>query len=190
MIQRWSLIASFAFTAFVLVVGGAVAGRVMNRDEIVQVTETAPTEPANPLQDPDVLAMLEEREATYQNLIKEANQKLADAYQTQDELTQRLETGEESESITEYPVSPDLAVGLALSVAPNSTTVNSVELVLFQGMPAYEVVLDGGTVYIGAENGWLLHNGAESSEPSGGGSGGYHDDDDHDEHEDGDEDDD
>lgn len=181
MIQRSMLIISVVVTSFILVVTGALADRVINS----QQPGVGVQPEAVGLDSPEVITILEEREAEYQALIDEANQKLAAAYETQEELASRLEQEAPTASQAEYEISPELAVGLALSVAPSAKVSKRVELVMFQGMVAYEVILDRGAVYIGAENGWLLHNSVPSVETISH-DGGFEDDDD--EHEDEDDD--
>ena len=57
-------------------------------------------------------------------------------------------------------VSPDMAVAIAQAAAPGASLSRQPELVLFQGTVAYEVALDRGTVYVDADSGRVLHNGA------------------------------
>lgn len=59
-----------------------------------------------------------------------------------------------------YPVSADLAAGLALNLAPGARLAGWPSLVDFQGTVAYEIILDRGPIYIDATTGRLLFNGA------------------------------
>ena len=60
-----------------------------------------------------------------------------------------------------FAVSADQAAGIALGVAaPGANLTKTPELVSFQGTPAYEVILDKGTVYVDAQSGAVLANGA------------------------------
>ncbi len=57
-------------------------------------------------------------------------------------------------------LAPDQAAQIALNVVPGARLTRTPELVNFQGAVAYEVVLDQGNVYIDANSGKLLMNGA------------------------------
>lgn len=57
-------------------------------------------------------------------------------------------------------LSPDQATLIAVAAAQGGTISGPPELVLFRGTLAYEVSLDRGVVYIDADAGTVLHNGA------------------------------
>lgn len=57
-------------------------------------------------------------------------------------------------------LAPDQAAQIALNAVPGARLTRTPELVNFQGAVAYEVVLDQGNVYIDANSGKLLLNGA------------------------------
>ena len=60
-----------------------------------------------------------------------------------------------------YAVSPDQAAQIALGVAaPGANLTKAPDLVSYEGKPAYEVVLDKGSVYVDAQTGAVLANGA------------------------------
>jgi uncharacterized membrane protein YkoI len=77
-----------------------------------------------------------------------------------------------------YAISADAASRLALSAAPGATLSRAPELVSFQGVVAYEVLLDRGAVYVDANSGQILYNGAAIAVASGGG-GEHHEGDEH-----------
>ncbi len=52
------------------------------------------------------------------------------------------------------------AAQIALNVVPNGTVTRTPELVSYQGTTAYEVVLNQGTLYVDANTGKILYNGA------------------------------
>lgn len=58
------------------------------------------------------------------------------------------------------PISADLAATIAKNVAPVAVQKKAPELVLFEGVTAYEVVTDRGNVYVDAATGEVLYNGA------------------------------
>jgi uncharacterized membrane protein YkoI len=60
-----------------------------------------------------------------------------------------------------YAISVDQARDIALGVAATGATLQKTpDLVNYQGTPAYEVVLDKGSVYVDAQSGAVLWNGA------------------------------
>ena len=67
-----------------------------------------------------------------------------------------------------YAVSADQAAAIALAAAPGATLARQPELVSFQGAAAYEVALDQGMVYVDANTGQILYNGAVAAVASGG----------------------
>jgi hypothetical protein len=155
MIQRVALFLSFALTAFLLVVIGAV----IERSRLVRAVSV------NPTVDPQLAAQLQAREAEYRSLIEQANARLNTPDPTVSPTVVPTPTPEPT---VVYPISPELAVYLALSVAPGSYLVKPPELVNFQGMVAYEVTLNNGRVYVGATKGQILFNGAAANPGTGG----------------------
>jgi hypothetical protein len=111
--------------------------------------------------------------------LEDANQDLEEAYETIEELRESQSPPEEPETVV-YPISPDLAVGLALNLSPGSELKKWPELVDFRGTVAYEILLDHGPVYISATDAILLYDGTVNTS-GGSGGGGYHDDDDYEE---------
>ncbi len=73
-------------------------------------------------------------------------------------------------------LSPDVAAQVALNVVQGAALTRTPELVDYQGTLAYEVLLDQGTVYVNANTGGILYNGAAqiiSAPAQNGLSGGY-----------------
>ncbi|OGO66863.1 MAG: hypothetical protein A2Z37_08485 [Chloroflexi bacterium RBG_19FT_COMBO_62_14] len=168
MSQRLALLLTTGMSAFMLVTAGAVAGRVTN-------AQAAPTATAVPTE--DLNALLQDREAAYRQLLDQANAQLEQAYQQL--ATQTPQAGEPT-----YPVSPEQAAMIAMGVVPGATLTATPELVSFQGVVAYEVILSRGKVYVDATSGAVLYNGtgggaAVAQSGRGGGGGGHADDDDH-----------
>ncbi len=60
-------------------------------------------------------------------------------------------------------LSPDQAARIAARVAPSAKLIAVPELVDFQGTVAYEVVLNQGNVYVDAQSGQVLFNGANAA---------------------------
>lgn len=59
-------------------------------------------------------------------------------------------------------ISADRAMILAIRLVPGSVPTREAELVNFQGTPAYEVILNSGSVYLDAQTGAVLANTALS----------------------------
>ncbi|MBI3362531.1 MAG: PepSY domain-containing protein, partial [Chloroflexi bacterium] len=104
-----------------------------------------------------------------QELIQQANARLEEAYQQQQALADQLNTKAQPQAQTiaptkpaaaTYAVSSDQAALIALTAAPGAKLTRGPELVKFQGIVAYEVMLDRGTVYVDATTGQVLYNGA------------------------------
>lgn len=168
MTQRRALSLAAGLTAFVLVVLGAVFGGPM----IAQAAS-----PTGAI-DAAAAAQLQEREAAYRQLLERANSQLQQAY---DQIAQ-LQAGTPTDAAVTatYPVSADLAAGLALNLAPGARLVRWPSLVDFQGTVAYEIILDRGPVYIDATTARLLFNGTSRTANASlaGGFDGEHEDDD------------
>jgi uncharacterized membrane protein YkoI len=154
MSQRIALFTSVALTAFVLVFIGAAIG-------IGRLAQDAVT----PTLDPLLLAQLQAREATYQAMIAQANAQLQ---ATDPQPTPTTAPTPTQEPAVVYPISPDMAAYLALSIAPGSYLIKNPELVSFQGAIAYEVTLNSGRMYVDANNGQILFNGAAAITSAGG----------------------
>jgi hypothetical protein len=162
--NRKALMLSIGITAFVLVTAGGVL--VSYAQSRAAGTVEAPTV-EDVLQDPSVQAVLREREAAYQQMIEEANQRLAE-----------LSAPAEQTSADEYPVPADLAAGLARISLGGGTLLRQPELVRVNGRAAYELIFDRGRVYVDATSGAILYSSsAASSLASSSGSPREHDDD-------------
>ena len=156
MSQRTAFILAAVLTAFALVIGGAVAGRAIEpaapEAPAAEVTEPTAIVP-QPETQADLQQVLAEREAAYQELIRQANERLQQAYDQQQ--SQVAATA----AAPAYPVTPDQAANIALQAAPGAVLLSQPELVNFQGVMAYEVALDQGLVYVDATTGQILYNG-------------------------------
>ncbi|MBI3244722.1 MAG: PepSY domain-containing protein [Chloroflexi bacterium] len=185
MTQRNSILIAALLTSFMLVLIGGVVARVTQAGAAAEAapTTTVSTQAAATLA-PDVQALITQREAQYQQALQDANAQLQQAYQQQQELAAQLAQQQAQPQTPTYAVWPDMAASIALNATPGTTVIRMPELVNFQGAVAYEVTLDRGKVYVDANNGNVLHNGAAPATNSGQGG---HDDDGHDnDHEGGD----
>jgi len=183
MTQRTALILSAVLTAFVLVLGGGLVARVSQPLAPAQAAPvaSAPAAPA-PTATIDVNAqveqLLQQREAQYRQLIDEANQRLQQANQ---QLAASAPAARPARSAAlAAPAAPaaqptaslsaEAARNIAIDASGGATMIREPELVLFEGKVAYEVGLTRGVVYVDANDGTVLFNGAHGGggQPSGG----------------------
>jgi uncharacterized membrane protein YkoI len=147
MSQRTGLIIAVILTAFVLVIGGAIVGRITQPVKSPAVTEA--------VQQSAAVQQLMERESAYQDLARQANERLQQAYT-------KLQVQSQAQATTISPVyvfSAEQAADIALQMAPGAVLLGIPELVNFQGVMAYQVTLNAGIVYIDANSGQVLYNG-------------------------------
>ena len=190
MTQRNAILTAAVLTSFVLVLIGGVVARVTQASAAAEAAPavTVPIQTTATL-DPEVQALIAEREAQYQQALQDANAQLEQAYQQQQALAEQLAQQQaqaqppaQAQTAATYAVSPDMAISTALTVTPGTVLLREPELVNFQGMVAYEVTLDRGQVYVDANNGQVLYNGAVATASGGHDEG--HDDEGHDDRDD------
>lgn len=172
MIRKNALLMASALTAFVLVLVGGIASRL---SAAASAEEAQPSTPTVAVDDAALAALMQEREEAYRDLIEKANQLLAATAAAPAEPA--------------FPISPDTAVAIVLTTVRGGSLEKPPELVDYMGAAAYEVSLVQGLVYVDANTGKILANGAipqvvvveESSSGSGGNSRQSNDDHDRDE---------
>ena len=154
---------------------------------------TPDTQPAGSL-DPQTAQEIQQREATYQNLIAQANERLLQAQQKQQELQSQLATLQTvTDNTTQVPTPVQVAPEQAALIAAqylNQPSVYSVESTLLRGEIVYKVTMSSGDIaYVSLDGQFIGVQPAPAIQPStrilahNGGSDG-----DHDEHEGGDDD--
>jgi uncharacterized membrane protein YkoI len=164
--QRMMIIA-VALTAFVLVlVGGLTVYLNQLQPGAAAAVATDPTLlPAAGL-DPSTEALIREREATYATALAEANARLEAANAQLAQAAAAAPAAVAPAMPAAAPATPSYAVSaaqaelIALQNAPGAVLSTPAELVRYQGIAAYEVRLDRGLVYIDAQSGAVLANGA------------------------------
>lgn len=176
MIRKNALLMASALTALILVLVGGVAARLSDEAS----AQGAQVEAASMGLDEQALAtIVAERENAYRQMIDQANQLLADT--------------SANSAAPAFAISADTAVAIVLTTVRGGELIKPPELVDYMGAAAYEVSLVQGLVYVDANTGKILANGAipvvvvvEDDSDSGGGGGGssYEDDDDHEDHDD------
>lgn len=151
MSQRVVTLISVGLTAFVLVVGGAVAGRITQPVESKDDSIAEPSAISETSYSPEVKVFMD-REAEYRSLIRQANGRLQKAY-----AQRRINAAFTS---SEIAFSIDQATEIALQSVPGAILLRPAELVNFQGVMAYEIALDSGMVYVDASTGQIIYNSA------------------------------
>ncbi|PDV99659.1 PepSY domain-containing protein [Candidatus Chloroploca asiatica] len=177
MTQRTMLIIAAGLTAFVLVLVGGLANRLSSGTAVVPTatTASAPAQATEGTLDPTVEALIREREAAYQQALTEANSRLEQANQQLAEMAQQtvpaadqaVTTAPAAAPVT-YAVTPEQAQQLALERVPGATLIRTPEVVSYQGVAAYEVVLDQGTLYVDAQSAAVLADSTTPRTASGG----------------------
>ena len=147
MSQKTMIALAACLSAFVLVMAGGVFARVSGA--------SAASDPVAALS-PAMRDLWNQRETAYRALVDQANQRLDAASQT----STTTETAAAASQALAANVSPSEAALLAQMAAPGARITRQPELVLFQGITAYEVQTTLGQVYVDAATGQVLYNGA------------------------------
>ena len=184
MTQRMALILASVLTAFLLVLSGGVIARVSQGDVTTAAAAPVAAAPASTdTQASDtaaqVQAIIQEREAAYRDLIRQANERLQAAEQqaaaapaaqpaAARSTAVQAKPADAASATPTYAISADAAVGIANGVVSGMAMVRGPELVLFDGHVAYEIVFKHGNVYVDANTGQVLFNGTKHGGNGGG----------------------
>jgi uncharacterized membrane protein YkoI len=147
------LFTSIFVTTFLLLSAAGVAYAMQGQNSTaVNPTQIAANQPA--LQ-ADVAQQIANREAEYQQLIADANQRIETLNNEVASLQQQNTRPAASEKIT-----VDQAVQIASAKAGENESLQSLpELVNYQGSNAYEVSFTDGKVYVDSKSGTILFDG-------------------------------
>lgn len=99
------------------------------------------------------------RDAAYQNLLDQANQTINQANSEIASLQNQLQQQSATPTAIAYAILPDQAAAIASKVAGQVVQATP-RLVNYNGTAAYEVVFKNGNVYVDANSGSILYNGA------------------------------
>ncbi len=145
------VLVSIFISAVVLVVIGGVTSNVLAS----RTSSPAPSQ--------DQIKAYQDREASYQQLIQQANDQLAKANAQLQSLQTQVVQLQVQPTVPAAPdpnVTAEKAGQIASSAAgPGEQPKQSPALVDFQGKTAYEVSFDKGLVYVDAQTGEVLFNG-------------------------------
>jgi uncharacterized membrane protein YkoI len=173
MVQRNAFVLAGGITAFLLLLVGSVMFGVAQQRP-TSVVDVAGADSGTLTLDPTAQALLLEREAAYQQALAEASARVDQANQQLAQVNAQssaAQTSLQPASVTAptQPAatqSPEQAATSALSAYPGATLSRTPELVAYQGVPAYEVVLDIGTLYLDAQNGQILASSVTPQAPA------------------------
>jgi uncharacterized membrane protein YkoI len=147
------LFASIFVTAFMLLTAAGVAYAMQGFNN--PTVNPTPIALAQPMLQAGAAQQIANREAEYQKLIAEANQRIETLNNEVTTLQQQKAQPAASQQIT-----VDQAVQIASTKVGESESLQSLpELVDYQGANAYEVSFTDGKVYVDAKNGAILYNG-------------------------------
>jgi len=205
--NKTAFVTSAILTAFLLAIVGGVIYTVRGVETAnaakLANTNTQPAQGLDPQTqqetqqglDPQTQQEIQQREATYQNLIAQANERLVQAQQKQQELQAQLAalkttTDNTAQAPAPVSVAPEQAAQIAAQ-ALNQTSIYSVETSLLKGEMVFKVTMSSGDIaYVSLDGQFIGVQPAPVIQPStrvlahnGGGGGG-----DDDEHEGGDDD--
>lgn len=155
--NKTAFVISAVLTAFLLtIVGGVVftlrgvgtanAAQAANTQALQANTDTLPVQGLDPQTQQEVL----QREATYQNLIAQANERLVQAQQKQQELqaqlaAMRTTTDNSAQDPATVSVAPEQAAQIA-ALYLNQAGVYSVETTTLKGEMVYKVTMSSGDI--------------------------------------------
>jgi hypothetical protein len=155
--NKTAFVISVVLTAFLLAIaGGAVyTVRAVNNASATQAaspqaaqvnTEPQPTAGL----DPQTAQEIQQREANYQNMIAQANERLLQAQQKQQELQAQLAVLQTTaSSVAQAPAPVQVAPEQAAQIAAqflNQPSVYSVETTLLRGETVYKVTMSSGDI--------------------------------------------
>jgi uncharacterized membrane protein YkoI len=173
--QRTLVLIAAAITTFVLVLIGGLASTLSGNAALAPTSVAtsageAPTTLTSGGLDPTVEALIRQREAEYQAALADTQVRLE---QANSQLAQVGSSQASPPVPASAPGAPAVVIDsaqaqtLALAAAPGATLVRAPELVLYANVPAYEVQLDRGSVYIDAAQGTVLANSAVAATATG-----------------------
>ncbi len=176
MSQRTALLAATALTVFVMILMVGVVWQVFQKSNVntLGLQLAAPAQTSEIAGEPQAVSgptqeQIAQREAAFQQLIQQANQKLAQSYQQQQDLSKQLQAEKQKQAPPKvasasqpikYKVSAEQATSIALAAEKGAVLTKPAELVSYLGAAAYEVTLDRGVVYVDANSGEVLYDSA------------------------------
>jgi hypothetical protein len=153
--NRMILLTSIGISVFILaVVAGIVSAIAMNSQNTSNVVQAQAAVPAQAASQ-DVVQQMATREAAYNELVAQANQRI----QTLNNQVAALEAATAA-SEQQPTLTSEKAAEIALKTVGDDESLQKIpDLVSYQGKEAYEVDLKDGVLYIDSKTGEILFNG-------------------------------
>ncbi|MHC1740690.1 MAG: PepSY domain-containing protein [Anaerolineaceae bacterium] len=151
MSSKITLLVSALLTASMLTVVGGIVTVTANQKNAAAnstATQTAGVQATN--------------DAAYQNALNQANQTINQANAQIINLQNQLQQQAATPTTVSYAILPDQAAAIASKIT-GRVVQNTPRLVSYNGTAAYEVVFQGGIVYVDANTGSVLYNGIKVS---------------------------
>jgi hypothetical protein len=184
--QKFAFLVAGILTAFLLVIGGGLAGRLTQSATVPTPTtaaiEAAPVAQIDPAS--QIIAQMQQREAAYQQLVDQANQRLQQAYDQQRAAVAQINQTRSvaaAPRVQQQPVaaaapaqsaapmlSADTAINISIDASGGKRIIRNPELVMFEGHVAYETGFTNGAIYVDAYSGAVLYNGVTARHASNG----------------------
>lgn len=170
--KKTALIASVVLTAFLLILLGGILTKLRTPDQAsaaVVPTSTEISPIASPTTDQSVIQTFQAREATYQDLIAQANARLEQAQKEQQALQEQLNALQASPQAAppQTVVTPQMAAQVAEQYK-RSNSVYSVETVQQNGVTLYKVTFSSGDLVFVSLDGQVVsqQNASVASNPA------------------------
>ncbi|HET7378353.1 MAG TPA: PepSY domain-containing protein, partial [Anaerolineae bacterium] len=144
---------------------------------VAAAAQSAPAPSIDPAS--QVIAQLQDREVAYQQLIEQANQRLQQAYEQQKAMAAQINKARAIAAAAPRASQPAQAASVAVAAQPTGPTLSAEsaqniaidasggkwvsrapQLVLFENKVAYEIGFTSGAIYVDANSGAVLYNGA------------------------------
>ena len=157
--KKTALVISIAVTALVLIVLGGIFTSVQsNAKAAAQSDIKLPSNlPATTGLDPAIQQALDAREQSYQDLIAQANQRIDQLQQENQQLRDQLNAQQSGQTASQSAMglNPDQAAQLAANYL-GETDLYSLESGTFNGIPVYKVTFSTGSVILVGMNGQIV----------------------------------
>jgi uncharacterized membrane protein YkoI len=151
--SRFVLFVSIFISAFILLSAAGIALAMSNPNVNPPQQNVAST--VQPAAQDALVRQFSEREAAYQKLVADANQRIETLNNEVTALQQKS-----TQASADPAVTADKAAQIAINAAGENEALQSMpELVSYQGTSAFEVDLNDGKVYIDAQTGQVLFDG-------------------------------
>jgi hypothetical protein len=167
--KKTALVISIAVTALVLIaLGGIFTSVQSNARAAAQSNDKNASKISDPNLDPSIQQLINDREQSYQDLIAQANQRIDQLQNENQQLHDQLnalQTGS-SNGQSAAGLSPDQAAQVAANYL-GETDLYSLESGMFNGIPVYKVTFSSGSIVLVGMDGQIVAQQIVSNNNSG-----------------------